>query len=128
MVHSQTIETYGRHAWPILLFGVVPAFIPLLTLIRANAQDTRSNPNSRETHLVRKRWDIGLLPTLSPGFMMMMMTWSLPQCRHISTTYVPAICSNNISNEDGRFHRRVVVSRVIVSAAGWTVAAEAKHD
>src|SRR6218665_2882015 len=30
MVHSQTIETYGRHAWPILLFGVVTAFIPLL--------------------------------------------------------------------------------------------------
>jgi len=31
------------------------------TPIRARAQDTRANPNSWETHLVRKRWDIGLL-------------------------------------------------------------------
>ena len=31
------------------------------TPIRAKAQDTRANPNSWETHLVRKRWDIGLL-------------------------------------------------------------------
>src|SRR6218665_1877352 len=37
------------------------------TPIRARAQDTRSNLNSWETHLVRKRW------VLSPGFMMMMM-------------------------------------------------------
>ena len=27
------------------------------------AQDTRANLNSWETHLVRKRWDIGLLPS-----------------------------------------------------------------
>src|SRR6218665_411698 len=39
--------------------------------IRAKAQDTRANPNSWKTHLVRKRWDIGLLRALSPGFMMM---------------------------------------------------------
>ena len=32
MVHSQTIETYGRHAWPILLLALQAAFIPLLTL------------------------------------------------------------------------------------------------
>src|SRR6218665_2839268 len=42
------------------------------TPIRAKAQDTRANPNSWETHLVRKRWDIGLLRALSPGIMMMM--------------------------------------------------------
>ena len=36
------------------------------TPIRAKAQDTRANPNSWETHLVRKRWDIGLLRALSP--------------------------------------------------------------
>src|SRR6218665_1130470 len=40
--------------------------------IRAKAQDTRANPNSWETHLVRKRWDNGLLRALSPRFMMMM--------------------------------------------------------
>src|SRR6218665_3282936 len=33
MVHSQTIETYGRHAWPILLFGVVVVLYPLLVCI-----------------------------------------------------------------------------------------------
>ena len=27
---SQTIETYGRHAWPILLSVVVAPFVPLL--------------------------------------------------------------------------------------------------
>src|SRR6218665_2679192 len=35
------------------------------TPIRAKAQDTRANPNRWETHLVRKRWDIGLLRALS---------------------------------------------------------------
>src|SRR6218665_798602 len=44
------------------------------TPIRAKAQDTRANPNSWETHLVRKRWDIGLLQALSLRIMMMMMT------------------------------------------------------
>src|SRR6218665_294668 len=43
------------------------------TPIRAKAQDTRANPNSWETHRVRKRWDIGLLRALSPRIMMMMM-------------------------------------------------------
>src|SRR6218665_2683941 len=43
------------------------------TPIRAKAQDTRANPNSWETHLVRKRWDVGLLRALSPRIMMMMM-------------------------------------------------------
>src|SRR6218665_2441736 len=43
------------------------------TPIRAKAQDTRTNPNSWETHLVRKRWDIGLLQALSPRIMMMMI-------------------------------------------------------
>src|SRR6218665_1285236 len=41
------------------------------TPIRANAQDTRVNPNGWETHLVRKRWDIGLLRALSPRINMM---------------------------------------------------------
>src|SRR6218665_933522 len=43
------------------------------TPIRAKAQDTRANPNSWETHLVRKQLDIGLLRTLSLCIMMMMM-------------------------------------------------------
>src|SRR6218665_911641 len=43
------------------------------TPIRAKAQDTRANPNSSETHLVRKRWDIGLLRALNPRIKMMMM-------------------------------------------------------
>src|SRR6218665_510699 len=47
------------------------------TPIRAKAQDTRANPNSWETHLVRKRWDIGLLWALSPRIMMMMMIVAL---------------------------------------------------
>src|SRR6218665_2869916 len=41
--------------------------------IRANAQDTRANPNSWETRLVRKRGNIGLLRALSLRIMMMMM-------------------------------------------------------
>src|SRR6218665_904727 len=45
------------------------------TPIRAKAQDTRANPNSSETHLVRKRWDIGLLRALNPRIMMMMMIY-----------------------------------------------------
>ena len=40
------------------------------TPIWAKAQDTRANPNSWETHLVRKRWDIGLLRALSLRIMM----------------------------------------------------------
>src|SRR6218665_2524422 len=43
------------------------------TPIRAKAQDTRANSNSWETHLVRKRWGIGLLRALSLWIMMMMM-------------------------------------------------------
>src|SRR6218665_369469 len=43
------------------------------TPIRAKAQDTRANPNSWETRLVRKRWDIRLLRALSPRIMMMMI-------------------------------------------------------
>src|SRR6218665_866936 len=41
------------------------------TPIRAKAQDTRANPTSWETHLVWKRWDIGLLWALSLWIMMM---------------------------------------------------------
>src|SRR6218665_1555409 len=39
---------------------------------------TRANPNSWETHLVRKRWDIGPLRALRPGLMMMMMRFNIP--------------------------------------------------
>src|SRR6218665_1876190 len=39
------------------------------------AQDTRANTNSWETHLVRKRWDIGLLRALSLRIMMMIHTY-----------------------------------------------------
>src|SRR6218665_3247819 len=48
------------------------------TPIRAKAQDTRANPNSWGTHLVRKRWDIGLLWALSLRIMMMMMMTVTP--------------------------------------------------
>src|SRR6218665_1202055 len=40
------------------------------TPIRTKAQDTRANPNSWETHLERKRWDIELLRALSLRIMM----------------------------------------------------------
>src|SRR6218665_41940 len=43
------------------------------TPIRAKAQETRANPNSSETHLVRKRWDIRILRALNARIMMMMM-------------------------------------------------------
>src|SRR6218665_3901571 len=45
------------------------------TPIRAKAQDTKANSNSWKTHLVRKRWDIGLLRALSLWIMMMMMIY-----------------------------------------------------
>src|SRR6218665_3047558 len=44
------------------------------TPIRAKVQDNRANPNSWETHVVRKRWDIGLLRALILRIMMMMIT------------------------------------------------------
>src|SRR6218665_2637927 len=47
------------------------------TPIWAKAQDTRANPNSWETYLVRKRWDIGLLWALSVRIMMMISTGPL---------------------------------------------------
>src|SRR6218665_827772 len=50
------------------------------TPIRAKAQDTRANPSSWETHLVRKRWDIGLLRASSSLIMMMMMMLDLKHC------------------------------------------------
>src|SRR6218665_3403294 len=47
------------------------------TPLRAKAQDTRANHKSWKTHLVRKRWDIGLLQALSLRIMMMMMNYKL---------------------------------------------------
>src|SRR6218665_3363931 len=69
------------------------------TPIRAKAQDSRANPNSWETHLVRKRWDIGLLRALSPRIMMMMMmtsTWEIiyfnPFSVNMSKILLPLKC------------------------------------
>src|SRR6218665_872264 len=47
------------------------------TPIRAKAQDTRANPNSWGTHLVRKRWDIGLLRALSLRITMMILRYQV---------------------------------------------------
>src|SRR6218665_1019308 len=55
------------------------------TSIRAKAQDTRANPNSWKTHLVRKRWDIGLLRALSPRIMMMIAVCAVV---YVCTMYV----------------------------------------
>src|SRR6218665_906038 len=58
------------------------------TPIRVKAQDPKANPNSWETHLVRKRWDIGLLRALSPRIIMVMMMMMIVSvcfsCTHIS--------------------------------------------
>src|SRR6218665_2535660 len=59
------------------------------TPIRAKAQDTRASPNSWETHLVRKRWDIGLLRALSLRIMMMMSVVKLSCC---SKHYINRAC------------------------------------
>src|SRR6218665_3269036 len=55
------------------------------TLIRVKAQDTIANPNCWETHLVRKRWDIGLLRALSLRIMMtmLMMTYTYMYVKYI---------------------------------------------
>ena len=47
------------------------------TPIQAKAQDTRANPNSLETHLVRQRWDVGLLRALSLRMMMMILGFAV---------------------------------------------------
>src|SRR6218665_510948 len=57
------------------------------TPIRAKLQDTRANPNSWETHLVRKRWDIGLLRALSLWIMMMMMMKIYPYISYCNITW-----------------------------------------
>src|SRR6218665_3581566 len=57
------------------------------TPIRAKAQDTRANPNSWETHLARKRWDIGLLRALSLRIMMMMMTMMNTKIKNIHSLF-----------------------------------------
>jgi len=53
------------------------------TPIRAKALDTRANPNIWETHLVWKRWDIGLLRTLSLWLMMMIWQWKVFTFAHV---------------------------------------------
>ena len=61
------------------------------TPIWAKAQDTRANPNSWETHLVRKKWDIGLLRAVSPRFMMMFLV------------YLYTLISGKYSNNSGTY-------------------------
>src|SRR6218665_969570 len=69
------------------------------TPIRAKAQDTRANHNSWETHLVRKRWDIGLLRALSLQIMMMMMmmtmTMTMTVLKFVCCTVLMMVCSYN---------------------------------
>src|SRR6218665_3415977 len=68
------------------------------TPIRAKAQDTRANPNSWKTHLVRKRWDIGLLWALNPRIMMMMNAYYnrnyIPRIPHKTHIDRPSCVSN----------------------------------
>src|SRR6218665_2000222 len=62
------------------------------TPIRVKVQDTRANPNSWETRLVRNRWDIGLLRVLSPRTMMMMFIftsyYSSTYCQDLSFLFI----------------------------------------
>src|SRR6218665_1056611 len=88
------------------------------TPIQAKAQDTRADPNSWETHLVRKRWDIGLLRALSLRIMMMMMMMmNVPSKLCVCVTYNFGTESNAISKSKGgqiyfqfRTHRLVETS------------------
>src|SRR6218665_2464083 len=57
------------------------------TPIRAKAQDTRASPNSWETRLVRKRWDIGLLRALSLRIMMMILVKTEAKCISTASKY-----------------------------------------
>src|SRR6218665_2902251 len=78
--NTTSLNIGGTNAWavpsPQILGGTVPP-VPPRSPPLAKAQDTRANPNSWETHLVRKRWDIGLLRALSLRIMMMMMIYKL---------------------------------------------------
>src|SRR6218665_988304 len=70
------------------------------TPIRAKAQDTKANPNSWETHLVRKRWDIGLLRALSLRIMMMMMMMT-----NLNTHLYISLCRNTCSDSEVNLSR-----------------------
>src|SRR6218665_1603650 len=70
------------------------------TPIRAKSHDTRVNPNSWETHLVRKRWDIGLLRALSPRIMMMMITCNITLYSTVSIHLVTEFQWCNIVNNN----------------------------
>src|SRR6218665_2734977 len=67
------------------------------TPTRAKAQAIRANPNSWETHLVRKRWDIGLLRALSLRIMMMMMISIGPTLLGCEKTHPRACFKENSS-------------------------------
>src|SRR6218665_1604314 len=84
------------------------------TPIWAKAQDTRANPNSWETHLVRKRWGIGLLRALSPRIMMMMKLLVNKRCvyRHnivVLNNYAnnnPILSKQKINTKE-KIHRKI---------------------
>src|SRR6218665_2903987 len=65
--------------------------------IRAKAQDTRANPNSWETHLVRKRWDIGLLRALSARIMMMNSFDTFTIGQYIVNNFIWKVSSKTLS-------------------------------
>src|SRR6218665_1970722 len=71
------------------------------TPLRAKAQDTRANPNGWETHLVRKRWDIGLLRSLSLRIIMMMMVMKHSfHDKHCDDDYNIDFCFVSLELED----------------------------
>ena len=75
------------------------------TPIWAKAQDTKANPNSWETHLVRKRWDIRLLRALSLWIMIMMMMMYVNACLlayGLTETFGPFCTVPNIDKKIGR--------------------------
>src|SRR6218665_3055467 len=74
--------------------------------IRAKAQDTRAKSNSWETHLVRKRWDIGLLRALSPRMMHVHVYVCITMMKHfLRKTSTSAGCF--------RFHKDLKYGRPI---------------
>src|SRR6218665_1808039 len=67
------------------------------TPTRAKAQDARANPNSWETHLVRKKWDIELLRALSLRIIMMILSTGLAHHHNSkNNSYGTHKCTYNI--------------------------------
>src|SRR6218665_451640 len=70
------------------------------TPIRAKAQDTKANPNSWETHLVRKRWDIGLLLRALGLWIMITMMMMNNYCEGLGLNCKLHYCSNKAKLDD----------------------------